>query len=40
VAKVEPARRPDRVAGCAPPRIILDDFYPGGPIIACDGTRR
>jgi hypothetical protein len=39
-AKVEPARRPERVAGCAPPRIILDDFYPGGPIIACDGTRR
>lgn len=41
VAKAEPARRPPtRVADCAPPRVILDDFYRGGPIVACDGSRR
>lgn len=41
VVKAEPPRRPPtRVAGCAPPRVILDDFYRGGPIIACDGSRR
>jgi hypothetical protein len=32
-------RRPARSrGGCARPDIIIDDYYPGGPLIGCDGS--
>lgn len=33
VSRVAPALPP--VAGCPRPRIIIDDYYPGGPIVPC-----
>jgi hypothetical protein len=26
-------------SGCARPKIIIDDYYPGGPIVPCRSTR-
>jgi hypothetical protein len=36
-AAVRPAQQP--AAGCVRPRIIIDDYYPGGPMVPC-GLRR
>lgn len=39
---VAPAAAPTRLAqaGCPRPRIIIDDYYPGGPIIPCRSAYR
>ena len=26
------------LGGCAMPDIIIDDYYPGGPLVGCDGS--
>jgi hypothetical protein len=41
-AAVKPAPRRIQVsaAGCPRPRIIIDDYYPGGPIVPCRIPRR
>lgn len=37
----EPQRRVLRSAGgCGRPDIIIDDYYPGGPLVGCDGRLR
>ena len=34
-----PKRRATRSrAGCPLPDIIIDDYYPGGPLVGCDGS--
>lgn len=38
---VQPRRRTARSyapGGCARPDIIIDDYYPGGPLVGCDGS--
>lgn len=35
----QPRRRAARSqGGCARPDIIIDDYYPGGPLVGCDGS--
>ncbi|HEV7335280.1 MAG TPA: hypothetical protein VGO06_04860 [Bosea sp. (in: a-proteobacteria)] len=33
-----PKRRAARGRGCPLPDIIIDDYYPGGPLVGCDGS--
>jgi hypothetical protein len=38
---MQPRRRTARSyasGGCARPDIIIDDYYPGGPLVGCDGS--